>query len=134
MGLPQANKKAEIFFSKYPQCGSAGIDFFAQKLNDQEVYWLCPPVKLVLTTINHVLAAEKRIIAYVSFPEWKSANFWPIIKQGKYYAPFVRAAFVSRPNYVAYNKNSKMFNGREGFRFLTILINNKFVENNTLIK
>ena len=124
------NRKTEKFFSKYPQCGSAGIDFFAQKLSPQEVYWICPPVKLVLTAINHILATENRVLAYVSFPEWKSANYWPIIKQGNKYAPFVRAVYVSDPKYKAYNENSKMFNGRETFRFLTILINNMFVNNN----
>ena len=122
------NKKVDKFYSKYPQCGSLGIDFFAQELSPKEVYWLCPPVKSVLTTINHVLAAKKRVIAYVSFPEWKSANYWPVIKQGSSYAPFVRAAFVSSPKYVAYNENSKVFNGKENFRFLTILINNKFIK------
>ena len=125
-----ANKKTEVFFSKYPQCGSMGIDFFAQKLSSKEVYWVCPPVKLVLMAINHILMSPDRVLAYVSFPEWKSANYWPVIKQGNSYAPFVRAVYVSDPKYVAYNENSKMFNGKETFRFLTILINNKFVENN----
>ena len=124
------NKKVDKFFSKYPQCGSAGIDFFAQKLSPKEVYWLCPPVQLVMTTINHVLQTQDRVLAYVSFPEWKSANYWPVIKQGKVYAPFVRTVYISDPRYVSYNENSKLFNGKEKFRFLTILINNKFVRNN----
>ena len=76
------NKKVDKFFSKYPQCGSAGIDFFAQKLSDQEVYWLNPPVQLVLSTINHILSIDTRVIAYVSFPEWKSANYWPTVIRG----------------------------------------------------
>jgi hypothetical protein len=124
-----ANRRVDRFFSKYPQCGSEGIDFFAQKLSSKEVYWLCPPVQLVLTTIKHILAIENQVIAYVSFPEWKSANFWPVVKQGARYAPFVRAVFVSNPKYTAHNENSRLFNGKESFRFLTILINNKFIQN-----
>ncbi len=41
-----ANIKCARFFSKGPQLGTAGVDFFAQQLKPSEVYFCCPPVKM----------------------------------------------------------------------------------------
>ena len=71
-----ANAQVDRFYSIYPQVGSEGLDFFAQDLSDKEVYWICPPVKLVLKTIMHILQAKQRVVAYISFPEWKSSQCW----------------------------------------------------------
>jgi hypothetical protein len=72
-----ANNRVPRFFAKYPQIGMLGIDFFAQKLISGEVYWLCPPVKMVAKCIKHVLEANESVLAYIAFPEWKSQSYWP---------------------------------------------------------
>ena len=82
-----ANKMVDRFYSKYPQIGSLGLDFFAQNLRHEEVYWITPPVTKVLDAINHVLHAEDMVVAFISFPEWKNANYWPMIIRGQFYAP-----------------------------------------------
>ena len=126
------NTVARKFYSKYPQVGSAGIDFFAQKLDSKEVYWLCPPVKEVARCIRHVLGKEERVLAYISFPEWKSQNYWPLVVRGEYFATFVCRFFYSFPRFVAYNEASSTLAGKSTFRFITILVNNKRVCNQVL--
>ncbi len=48
------NTKCAKFFSKGPQPGSAGVDFFAQRLESNEVYYCCPPVKLAAHCIRKI--------------------------------------------------------------------------------
>ena len=123
------NSFLNTFFSKMPQYGCAGVNFFSQKLSDKEVYWLTPPVNKVVQTIKHVLATEDRIIAIISFPEWNQAVFWPYIVQGDFFAGFVRAVVYSRPHYVKFNDAPCVFQGKKNFRHISILVNNKFLNN-----
>lgn len=122
------------FYSKYPQVHTEGINFYAQKLSKDEVYWCCPPVKEVVKCIQHILAAKERVVAYVSFPEWKSQNYWPMVTSGRFFAPFVMTSFYSFPKFLAYNDASKTLSGKSSYRFITILINNKFVQNRVLLR
>lgn len=128
------NAVVKRFYSKYPQVGSLGVNFYAQKLTGGEVYWCCPPVKEVAKCINHILAAKEKVVAYISFPEWKSQNYWPIIAHGKFFAPFVLAGFYSNPKFIAYNNASKTLSGRSDSRFITILVNNKVTQNRILLR
>lgn len=124
-----ANKRVPRFFSIYPQIGMLGMDFFAQELTSGEVYWLNPPVKMVAKCIKKVLGAKSEVLAYISFPEWKSQNYWPMIVRGNHFAPFVSCAYYSHPCYIAYNDASRTIRGRKGFRFITIFVNTKFKNN-----
>ena len=69
------------FFSKIPQIGSSGVNFFVQDLKVHEIYFCCPPTKLVGHTWHHLLN-HKGITAILICPVWKSANYWPLIFQG----------------------------------------------------
>ena len=124
-----ANKRVPRFFSKYPQKGMLGMNFFAQELESGEVYWLCPPIGMVAKCIRHVLGAKSDVLAYISFPEWKSQNFWPMIVRGDHFAPFVSCVYYSHPNYIGYNDSYRTLKGRKGFRFVTIFIDTKFQNN-----
>ena len=77
------NKRMKKFFSKYPQVGTSGLDFFSMELLEGEVYWLCPPVKEVVRTINRIRTCGSEIKAIISFPNWKGADFWPKLLQNR---------------------------------------------------
>jgi hypothetical protein len=117
------NTKCEKYFSKYPQVGSSGLNFFAQKLDPMETYWICPPASQVAQAVQHMLQQEGRIIAYVSFPEWKSSNFWPVMVRGEVFASFVCAAFYSKPNFRKFNAAPSAFEGKTTFRMITVIVN-----------
>ena len=90
---------------------------------------MCPPIELVAKCIRHVLGAKSDVLAYISFPEWKSQNFWPMIVRGDHFAPFVSCVYYSHPNYIGYNDSYRTLKGRKGFRFVTIFIDTKFQNN-----
>ena len=118
------------FFSKIPQVGTLGVNFFATRLSIKEVYWLQPPVDLVSKTIRFILQSKLDILAIVSFPEWPLSLFWPVVVHGDRFAPFVRAAVYGHPVYSKYNEASSIFEGKKRFRHISILINTRFRDNN----
>ena len=118
------------FFSKVPQVGTEGVNFFAQTLSDQEVYWLQPPVELITKVIKFVLQSKAGVIAIISFPEWPLSIFWPFVIKGDHFSPFVRAATYNRPTYMSFNDSSNIFRGTKRFRHISIMINTSFLDNN----
>ena len=91
-----SNAKCSKFFSKIPQVGTAGIDVFAQTLTCSEIYWCCPPPRLIIQTIKHILSFVN-ITSIVILPLWKSSNFWPFIKRNDYFARFVSKYYIFQP-------------------------------------
>ena len=75
------NKICGKFFSKIPQIGSSGVNFFVQDLKVHETYFCCPPTKLVGHTWHHLLN-HNELTAILICPVWKSANYWPLLFQG----------------------------------------------------
>lgn len=122
------NTKCAKFFSKYPQVGSTGINFFAQELSSQEVYWVCPPVSQVIRAIKHILNSKSGVVALVSFPEWVSANYWTFVMKGNNFASYVAAVFYSRPRFECFNEASNIFRGYTRFRMITVLINTHLID------
>ena len=117
------NAKTKRFFSKYPQIGSIGLDFFAQELDEEEIYWLCPPVKDMIKVMKKVRETEKKVKALVSFPEWKSACFWPFIVRHNSYHKDIQQIVMTKPIYRTLNKSSNVFVGKKQFKFITIYVN-----------
>ena len=109
-----------MFFSKFPQFHAEGVDFFAQTLSDREVYWLCPPPSKLAELLRHMHNQSIPVEAYISFPEWTSSNFWPMLIKGDRFVPKVAAVFYSRPTYVAHNWENSVFRGFRAFRFITV--------------
>ena len=116
------NTRCERFFSKFPQLYAQGVDFFAQRLSKDEVYWLCPPPSLVARVVRHLESQEKGIVAYLSFPEWPASNYWPLLVRENKFMSKVVASFYTRPNYVAHNWEPNVFRGFRKFRFITVLM------------
>ena len=70
------NKKVSRFFSRFwnPEC--SGVDFFVQKLTNENCL-VVPPIGLIGRALNYLYA--HRTIATVVVPFWPSSYFWPIL-------------------------------------------------------
>ena len=76
------NKKCKRFFSKIPQEGSLAVNFFTQELYPNEIYWACPPPRLLIELFKHIVHFSN-ITVIIFVPVWKCANYWPyIVKRG----------------------------------------------------
>ena len=128
------NSKCRTFFSKVPQVGSAGITFFSQVLTPHQVYWLTPPVTLVVKTCRYITEYGGPICAIVNIPEWKSSVFWPFIVRGGFFAPFIRAVKYTNAFFIAYNQSSNIFSGKKNFRLISLLIDTRFNDNKVLYR
>ena len=117
------NRQVEKFFSRYPQIGTSGLNFFSMELSDQEVYWLCPPVKEVVQVIHRIREDKKKLRAIVSFPNWKGADFWPKLLSSKNrWKRDVQGAVLSYPQYRS--ETSTVFRGQViKFGLVSIYIN-----------
>ena len=111
------NKKLKIFNSRYYCPGTAHVNSFtADWSNDNN--WLCPPVSLIGSTINHLRRCKGRRTLLV--PVWESSYFWPLIyPNGLHFAHFVKDMLVVNPKYENYNDDN-IFNGYTSFRTLAL--------------
>ena len=118
----EENARCAVFFSKIPQIGGAGVNFFAQGLDSDKTYWACPPVDLVGPTFLH-LKRQKNVKAVLAFPVWKSSNFWSIVVKNDELPACVSKFVRFRPKYYpSNNKVHQVFAGKKKFDFLAILI------------
>ncbi len=62
------NNICDKFFSLLPQIGSSGINFFAQNLTAAEVYFCCPPVRLIVPCYRFLLS-QPTVRAILIVPE-----------------------------------------------------------------
>jgi len=77
------------FYSKWPQLGGSGIDFFCQHLDSQEVYFCCPPV----TAAAHMqqrLRRQANVTAIIVLPAWRSALHWAMLRNGESFIPEIK--------------------------------------------
>ena len=67
-----SNTVCSAFFSKWPQMGAAGVNFFAQELKASKVYYCCLPVKEAGHMI-HRLTSSNNVTALVVVPAWEGS-------------------------------------------------------------
>ena len=115
------NKKCDRFYSLYPQVGSLGVNFFAQDLQEEEVYWLCPPVSKVPEVIKKLNNSSCCVTAILAFPEWGSHPAMMAIQQHGIWIKKVESFVYKNPFYTRYSEASNMFRGKLKFRFLAVL-------------
>ena len=102
------NKVCEKFFSKWPQTGSAGVNFFAQQLQPEETYYCCPPVK----EAGHMLRRLQRfnqVTAVVVVPAWEGSVHWSLLKEGSGYIREVQEYKKWKPSCVDTSNQSSIF-------------------------
>ena len=123
------NAVLPAFFSKCPQIGAQGVDFFAQDLKSDQVYWCTPPVSIIVKVVRHILDWDTPVCAILNMPEWHSAQFWPFMVKNDKFAPFIQRVAFTRPRFIAYNDSSNVFTGRKEFRMISCLIHNRMTDN-----
>ena len=109
------NFKCKKFFSKIPQLDLSGVNFFTQDLLSNEVYWACPPPKLIIDVFKHVVKFDDvRMVLFT--PVWKCSNYnWPYIVRGNFFHPVISKFKRSYPCFEANNSASNIFSGTKKF-------------------
>ena len=112
------NRRCSKFFSKIPQIGSMGTNFFAQHLSPEEVYFCCPPPKLIIYALKHFFSFRNCTGVFIC-PLWKSANYFTFIVHGQRMAPFVLDYFIFNPRFTS---KQGVFKGYKNFNMIAILV------------
>ena len=116
----KSNARCDVFFSRLPELDSAGVDFFWQPLLSTEIYFLCPPIKLIQRVINKVLAA-KGITVVLLIPHWRSHPFYTALRDKQAF----KSCIVKHFTFNALFESSVpqcMFMGRKAFNMICLLI------------
>ena len=85
------NAQLPRFNSKFAS-GCSGVDALVQDWSGEN-NWVCPPVGLVVDAVTLLTACSGR--GTLIIPEWPSAYFWPLLRDGPSgFKSFVREIFV----------------------------------------
>ena len=91
------NRKAKIYFSRFPDPYCTAVNFFAQRLNNSLVHYCFPPPSLYTATVLHMFKFGVRGLILV--PVWKSAAFWNnVAPDGTHLPAWVEKFLVFRPS------------------------------------
>lgn len=113
------NAKCPRFYSNFYCQGTQGIDAFCHNW-DNEVAWICPPVKDIIQIVRKILVSN--ITGILMIPEWPTADFWLEIfdREGQLRIPFIKSE-PCRPFLYQKNFNPKSpFHGHAKFNFLQL--------------
>ena len=123
------NTKCTQFFSKVPQIDCLAVNFFAQSLSKENIYYICPPVDLIIPVLKHIehFPGAKGILLV---PIWKSAAFWPFLVLRDYFRASIVGSLIVNPSYQAYNEAQHIFKGVKKFKMLALIFNSS---NNKII-
>ena len=115
----EVNSRCKTFYSKIPQNGSSGINFFSQSLVPNRVYFCCPPVKEIENTIKHLLHFEG-ILSLLIIPFWPSAHFWPLLSSGQKFIPEVIDYSIFDPTFMVFNQCDSIFSRKPTFKMIAL--------------
>ena len=118
----RGNSKCSNFFSKVPQTDSNGVNFFAQTLITSEIFWICPPVKLIIHVLKH-LSTCPNITGILIVPLWRSADFFTHIFQGPNLHQIITEVYVIKAKFICSNDATKnIFGSDSNFKTLACFI------------
>jgi hypothetical protein len=116
-----ANAKCSKFFSKGPQPGTSGINFFSQELVSSEIYYCCPPVKSAAHCIRK-LFRYKNVTAVLVVPFWPSAMYWPLLLEGNTHCRQVADWMIWSPTCLDTSEGRSIFTENPGMKLWAGLI------------
>ena len=113
------NTRCQNFYSNFYCTGTSGIDAFCHAW-DNEVAWICPPIREISRTIRKIQHSRMSGILFV--PEWQTADYWIEIFDKK---RILKRPFISCSKHIPFlvqkEPNHKSpFTGRAKFNFLAI--------------
>ena len=116
------NKICDRFFSLIPQTGASGVNFFAQVLYSEEIYFCCPPVSQILPCFKK-LVSQPGLTAILLIPDWKSHVFYPYLFNGNVCQPQIKQIFPFQPTFSYSNMaSSKVFSKNPKFQMFAMLV------------
>ena len=115
------NRKADIYFSKLPDPYAAGVNFFAQVLNQNLCHFIFPPAGVIVPTIMHLSFFKTHGVIII--PVWPSSSFWlSICPDGAHLAGWAVKWMRFRPRIVSdINIKSTTFKNPLCFDLMAIL-------------
>ena len=117
----EVNSVCSRFFSKIPQNNCSGINFFAQKMEANQVYFCCPPVKEIIFTFKKLIHSPN-IVAILIIPAWPSANFWTFLHNGKTFRSEIKDVIIFDPEFLVFNHVNSIFSRKPKFKMLALKI------------
>jgi hypothetical protein len=111
-----SNKKATRYFSRYDVLGSSGVDFFLQKLRQEDNHWLFPPLGLLCKAVWHLQG--EGVTGVILVPVWPASSFftffWP---DGRHAADWVEEVLLVKPHFICSPLvTSRAMRGRRPFQ------------------
>ena len=94
-----SNAKCKKFFTRKDVPGSAGMDFFMQKLKQHDNHWIFPPMGKLSQAVLHL--ANQKVSGVVLIPVWPRSSFFSFFfPDGMHLASWVTKAKWIRPYFV----------------------------------
>ena len=114
-----SNKKCIKFYSKFSESKAEGVNFFAQRIPNCNLF-VFPPIHLVIPALYHL----QKFNSFGCFivPKWVSAHFWTFLcADGRHFNKFVLSVYIFSPFYVCGDHIiNSMFKGVKKFETLAI--------------
>ncbi len=108
------------FFSKWPQSGATGVNFFAQELDKEEIYFCCPPVKDIGHTIRR-LQRHERVTAVLVLPAWPGHMYWGMLRTGTGFVSEVKRYQELEPDFQDTGRGRSIFVKKAGMKIWAAL-------------
>ena len=70
------------YFTLFPVAVGERVNFFAQDLDLSKIFYICPPLALVTSTLLRIFSYQGMEGIFVT-PSWPSQAWWPLIFDGK---------------------------------------------------
>ena len=86
------------FFSKIPQVGTEGVNFLAQELHENTMYYCCPPVKMIGRVTCHLLDKDN-VNCLLIVPVWHSAAYWVALQESARFQETIVQKLCFRPKF-----------------------------------
>ena len=118
------NHKLPRFFSRFWNPNTSGVDFFIQKLSNENCL-VMPPVSIASRTLHYLF--NQKTNATVVLPLWKSANYWPLIAS-KFRLYITGSQTFTGNKVLTHGKNTNSLLGSSRFHGDIIVLRITFVE------
>ena len=109
------------FFSKIPQVGTEGVNFLAQELQENTMYYCCPPVKTIGRVTCHLLDKDN-VNCLLIVPVWHSAAYWVALQESARFQETIVQKLCFRPKFFMSNGAPSLFGRSPKFLMAAFVI------------
>ena len=110
------------FFSRFSSPGSAGIDFFAQTLRQEDFHFCFPPVRKAVDAIKHL--ALFKVAGILVIPVWpRSQIFNYFFPDGTHTPDWVLSLELLDPSFISGQSVGPCFKGIQSFKTVALKFN-----------